>query len=125
MDGESGTLDKLQSISTLPEEGFAGDNSTASVRVHPSGKAVYVPNRGHDSIAAFAADSATGLLSSLGHVDSEAIPRPVGIAPDAQDPEGTQFYQMPTFKYEGLYIGQLMVYHTDPEGAPHTVFGHR
>lgn len=43
------------------------------------------------------------------------------LVPDAQDPEGLQFYNMPVFKYEGLYIGQLATYHTAPE-EPHIRF---
>jgi 6-phosphogluconolactonase (cycloisomerase 2 family) len=31
-------------------------NACAEIRVNPSGKFMYVPNRGHDSIAAFALD---------------------------------------------------------------------
>jgi 6-phosphogluconolactonase len=37
---------------TLPE-GWKGNNSTAEIQVHPSGKFVYCSNRGHDSIAVF------------------------------------------------------------------------
>ena len=43
------------------------------------------------------------------------------VVPDEQDPPGLQFYQMPVFKYEGLYIGQLAAYHTPPE-EPHIRF---
>ncbi len=43
------------------------------------------------------------------------------LAPDEQDPEGLQFYNMPVFKYEGLYVGQLQAYHTPPE-EPHIRF---
>ena len=38
-------------------------------------------NRGHDSIAFFAAAPDTGLLALLGHVPSEPVLRPLGIAP--------------------------------------------
>lgn len=49
-----------------------------------------------------------------------SLPREV-VVPDEQDPPGLQFYQMPVFKYEGLYIGQLAAYHTPPE-EPHIRF---
>lgn len=81
-----GTLEELQTLSTLPT-GFARTNSTASVRVHPSGGMVYVSNRGHESIAMFSIDPETGLLSAEGHVPAEACPRPIGI-----DPEGAFLY---------------------------------
>ena len=43
------------------------------------------------------------------------------LVPDQQDPPGLQFYNMPVFKYEDLYIGQLAAYHTCPE-EPHIRF---
>lgn len=84
LDPSSGSLALLQSLSTLPGGGFRGKNSTGSVRVHPEGKAVYVSNRGHNSIAAFAVDAGTGLLSPLGWVPSQPIPRPLGITWDGR-----------------------------------------
>ena len=84
LDPSSGSLALLQSLSTLPGGGFRGKNSTGSVRVHPEGKAVYVSNRGHDSIAAFAVDAGTGLLSPLGWVPSQPIPRTLGITGDGR-----------------------------------------
>ena len=43
------------------------------------------------------------------------------LVPDEQDPPGLQFYCMQVFKYEDLYIGQLLAYHTRPE-EPHIRF---
>ena len=37
------------------------------------------------------------------------------LVPDEHDPPGLQFYGMPVFKYEDLYLGQLFAYHTPPE----------
>ena len=59
---EAGALSVVQTVSTLPE-GFEGENYTAEIHVHPSGKFVYASNRGHDSIAAFAIDPSTHRLS--------------------------------------------------------------
>ncbi len=84
VDPSSGNLTPLQSLSTLPRGGFQGKNSTGSVRVHPEGKAVYVSNRGHNSIAAYAVDGGTGLLSPLGWVPSQPIPRTLGITSDGR-----------------------------------------
>lgn len=64
-DATTGTLTKLETVSTLPGD-FKG-NSTAEVRVHPTGKFVYVSNRGHDSIAVFAVKE-NGTLEPLCHV---------------------------------------------------------
>jgi 6-phosphogluconolactonase len=65
-DANAGTLHEFQTISTLPED-FSGNNTTAEIAVHPSGKFLYGSNRGHDSIAIFAVDAATGRLTLIGH----------------------------------------------------------
>jgi 6-phosphogluconolactonase len=64
-DPERGTLTPLQVIPTLPVA-FIGNNAPAEIQVAPSGRFVYVSNRGHDSIAIFSVDPASGMLSPLG-----------------------------------------------------------
>jgi 6-phosphogluconolactonase len=63
----SGSLALRQTISTLPESFDAGrvQNTVAEIRIHPNGRFVYVSNRGDDSIAVFARDSAEGTLRSV------------------------------------------------------------
>lgn len=61
-DAETGRLQTVQTVSTLPED-FQGTSHTAEVVVHPSGKFVYGSNRGHDSIAVYAVDADSGKLS--------------------------------------------------------------
>ena len=79
-DSSKGTLTELQTISTLPQ-GWTGNNSTAEIQVHPSGKFVYCSNRGHNSVAVFSA-AADGKLT---HVENESTlgrtPRNFGIDP--------------------------------------------
>jgi len=83
-DAGRGSLSPIQLIGTLPE-GFQGNNSTADVHVHPSGKFLYGSNRGHNSIAIFAVDSDTGKLRALGHESTQGkTPRNFGL-----DPSGT------------------------------------
>jgi 6-phosphogluconolactonase len=65
-DADRGTLTEIQAISTLPPS-FQGKSYTAEVQVHPSGKFLYGSNRGHDSIAIFTVDPATGKLTAAGH----------------------------------------------------------
>jgi 6-phosphogluconolactonase len=65
-DPGTGALQTLQTVSTLPPA-FKKTNTTAEVQVHPSGKFLYGSNRGHDSIAIFAIDPATGLLTPTGY----------------------------------------------------------
>lgn len=79
-DAEKGVLSEIQTLSTLPEP--VKGNSTAEVVAHPSGKAVYVSNRGHDSIAVFAVDEATGKLTAKGHVPTQGkTPRNFAVDP--------------------------------------------
>ncbi|MEZ5362294.1 MAG: lactonase family protein [Bryobacterales bacterium] len=63
-DAATSALSEIQTISTLPE-GFKGDNTTAEVQVHPDGKFLYGSNRGHDSIAVFSIDHASGKLTPV------------------------------------------------------------
>jgi len=61
-DPKTGKLHSLQTISTLPHN-FTARNDDAEIELHPSGKFLYASNRGHDSIAVFAIDPATGMLT--------------------------------------------------------------
>jgi 6-phosphogluconolactonase len=80
-DAQAGALHEFQTLSTLPE-GYAGPTSCAAVRVAPSGKFVYGSNRGHDSIAVFAVDQASGRLSPAGHQSTlGSTPRDFDIDP--------------------------------------------
>jgi 6-phosphogluconolactonase len=72
-----------QTISTL-SAGFRGANACAEIRLHPSGNFLYVSNRGHDSIAAFAIDRATGRLTSLGQTATEKTPRSFDLSPSGK-----------------------------------------
>jgi 6-phosphogluconolactonase len=65
----TGTLQPVQSVPALPP-GFAGDNTSAEILVHPTGRFVYASNRGHDSLAAFAVAESSGTLTPLQHVPS-------------------------------------------------------
>ena len=65
-DSKRGALQELQTVPTLPEN-FHAASTGAEVQVHPSGKFVYASNRGHDSIAVFAADAKTGKLTFVQH----------------------------------------------------------
>ena len=58
---ESGTLNEIQTISTVPEGWKRG--STAELFAHPNGKFLYGSNRGHDSIACYKIDGSSGMLT--------------------------------------------------------------
>ena len=63
-DRATGSLTAIQQISTLPPN-FEGRKSTAECLVHPNGRLLYVSNRGHDSIAAYAINQENGKLTVI------------------------------------------------------------
>src|SRR5438034_2829761 len=73
VDGTAGTLSAVQRISTLLD-GYSERNTCSQIHLTPSAKFLYVGNRGHNSIAGFAVDAATGHLTPVGHVPTEAVP---------------------------------------------------
>jgi len=80
-DGRRGAMTELQTVSTLPDN-FSGNSSCAEIEVHPSGKFVYGSNRGHDSIAVFAADKKSGKLTFVEHQPTQGkTPRHFAIDP--------------------------------------------
>lgn len=108
LDAEKG-LSPTQTLSTLPAD-FKGNNTTAEVKVHPSGKFVWVSNRGHDSLAGFAIDK-EGKLTSLGQTPTEKTPRSFEI-----DPSGRFVFGA------GEGTGKLAVYRVDAESGQLTRF---
>ena len=86
-DAESGALEPLQVHTTVPSR-YTGNNSGAEIAVAPSGRFLYGSNRGHDSVAIFAIDQSTGLLTSVGWEPTQGkTPRFFGL-----DPLGTHLY---------------------------------
>lgn len=80
-DAGQGRLEHVQVIGTLPD-GWTGINYPAEVTVAATGRFVYMSNRGHDSIAVFAADPATGKLTPAGHAPTQgAFPRHFALDP--------------------------------------------
>ena len=63
-EAERGHLRPVQIVPALPAD-YTGENTSAEVVVSPGGRCVYCSNRGHDSVAVFSADPATGLLTSV------------------------------------------------------------
>lgn len=60
-DAERGLLSAIEVISTLPA-GWSGTSYAADIHVAPSGNALYVSNRGHNSIAVCSIAASTGAL---------------------------------------------------------------
>jgi 6-phosphogluconolactonase len=80
LDTAAGTLSAFQTITTLPE-GYTERNTCSQIQVSASGKFLYAPNRGHDSIACFTVDTGTGHLTATGIVASEARPNALCLGP--------------------------------------------
>jgi 6-phosphogluconolactonase len=77
----TGGLSELQRHSTLPA-GFTNNSSCAEIAVHPAGKFLYGSNRGHDSIAVFAIDESSGLMTAVQHESTQGkTPRFFAIDP--------------------------------------------
>jgi 6-phosphogluconolactonase len=87
VDGRSGVLTPLQTLSSLPDGFDKEKNATARCEITPNGKNVYVANRGHESIACYAINQKTGRVRSLGQVPTEKTPRSFTI-----DPRGRYLY---------------------------------
>ncbi len=104
-DRESGTLAPVQTVSTLPAD-FDGGNSCSQIQITPSGRFLFAPNRGHNSVASFALDDATGLLTATGRVAAEPVPRAFGL-----DPSGRFVFA------SGLESGRLTSYRVDGESG--------
>jgi len=76
-----------QTISTLPPD-FTGTNTTAEIRIHPSGRFLYNTNRGHNSVTMFEIEPETGELEVIGWESTRGEwPRGMNI-----DPSGNFLY---------------------------------
>ena len=85
LNNANGTLSLQQTLSTLPKiDARASSNSTSDIEVHPSGRFVYVANRGHDSIARYAVNPDDGLLKRLGNTTTEQTTRSFNIDPSGR-----------------------------------------
>ncbi|MGP8079870.1 MAG: lactonase family protein [Dehalococcoidales bacterium] len=80
-DPSVGTLSAFQTASSLPD-GYQQKSACADIQISPSGRFLYVSNRGHNSIACFAVDAITGRLTPVGQVASEAEARSFSLDPD-------------------------------------------
>src|SRR3954452_5604813 len=102
LDPAAGTLSPVQRVGTLPD-GFSGRNTCSQIHLTPSARFLYVGNRGHNSIAGFAVDEASGRLDPRGQVATEAVPSAFGL-----DPGGNFLFAA------GTATGRLASYRIDP-----------
>jgi 6-phosphogluconolactonase len=103
LDRTAGTLSVVETTPSLPE-GVTERNTCSQIYLTPSARFLYVGNRGHNSIAGFAVDSATGRLTPAGHASTEAVPTAFGL-----DPTGSFLFAA------GTASGRLASYRVNDE----------
>ena len=81
---DNGHLKEIQQLPTLPAD-FKGRNTTAEIQLDKAGKFLYVSNRGGDSLAVYAVNPATGMLTSREFIPSLGrSPRNITVDPTGQ-----------------------------------------
>ena len=80
----AGGFQEVQTVPTIAREPTDAD-TTSQIQVHPTGKFLYVANRGPNDIAAFSIDESSGKLTLIGHTPTEGqTPRHFTIDPTAK-----------------------------------------
>ena len=82
MDSE-GRLSAFQTISTLPE-GHTERNTCSQIQMTSDGSLLFVPNRGHNSIASFTVNPQNGALTAAGRASTEAVPSAFSLDPQGR-----------------------------------------
>ncbi|RBW67813.1 lactonase family protein [Bacillus taeanensis] len=67
---EDGSFKELQAVSTIPED-FTENNQGSAIHISSDGRFVYAANRGHDSIAVFSVNEASGELTFVDRTSTE------------------------------------------------------
>ena len=104
-DADAGILSPFQTVPTLPED-FTERNTCSQIQITPSGRFLYAPNRGHNSVAGFAVDGDDGSLTAIGRVPTEAVPRAFSL-----DTTGSYLYA------SGLDTGRLASYRVNQDSG--------
>jgi 6-phosphogluconolactonase len=103
LDRASGTLAAVETVRSLPA-GVSVRNTCSQIYLTPSARFLYVGNRGHNSIAGFSVDPATGRLTPAGHTPTEPVPTAFGL-----DSTGRFLFSA------GTASGRLAAYRVDGE----------
>ena len=115
-DAANGRLTSVQTQPMLPA-GFAGLNTGAELAVLPNGRFLFASNRGHDSLARFAIDPATGALTPAGHVPAGGkTPRHFAVDPSSrwllaanQDSDAITIFRLDAASGALTPVGQIAV----------------
>ena len=105
LDTAAGTLTPVQTVPSLPAD-YSGHISVSQIQMHPAGTHLYVGNRGHNTIASFAIDAATGLLTATDWTDVDPVPRAFSL-----DPTGNFLY------VTGLDTGNIIGFRVDQQSG--------
>ena len=109
---DHGVFGYLGGVPMLPA-GFEGRNDAAEIAIHQSGKWLFASNRGHDSIAVFSIDPASGKLTAAG-----------GFPTGGREPR--HFALDPTGQYllaENQLSGNIVEFRIDPATGKLTATG--
>ncbi|WP_102345980.1 lactonase family protein [Bacillus sp. Marseille-P3661] len=109
-DRDNGKIDKINTGVTIPPnytpknpDDFFSRTHPSDIKAHPNGEFVYVLNRGHDSIARFAVEESTGVITYIDTTPSQGVgPREMNF-----DPSGKYLY------VANQGTGNLIVYGVD------------
>ena len=82
---EAGELEFLETFPTIPAE-FSPDNTCAQIAITPDGRTVFISNRGHDTVAAFAVEPAPGAPSPASGDAGEPAVRLIRRSPAGRVP---------------------------------------
>ena len=102
-DLETGKLQAHATRAALPEEAMNESVTAAEIVMHPSGKWLYVSNRGHDSVTVYSVDESGGLEVIENRPAGVRVPRSIAI-----DPTGRWLVAA------GQADGRLVVHAIDP-----------
>lgn len=81
---ETGALDTLQTISTLPAD-FVETNQCSDIHITPDGQFLFGANRGHNSLTGYRINQENGTLMLVGHTLTQGdSPRNFAISPDGR-----------------------------------------
>ena len=83
-DAKTADIRLVQTMPTIPAD-YTMNNSPADVHVHPNGRYVYSSNRGHNSLAIFRIDEASGRMTLVEIVSTQgATPRGFNFDPSGR-----------------------------------------
>jgi 6-phosphogluconolactonase len=81
---DGGHLKEIQEVPAIPAD-YKGRDATAEIQIDKKGRFVYASNRGHDSIAVFSVDQATGKLTPIQHALTQGkTPRNFSLDPTGE-----------------------------------------